>query len=100
MKPINFVSVGVAVTAGVATLILLFVPGVSDLLTFNNQNGLTILLGWITFLAAAALLVGIGNLLSVHLRKASALNLNLLYSLVFPLTFPLIVVMWSLNPFT
>lgn len=97
MKAINYVSVGVAVAAGVATLLLLFVPGVSELLTVNNQSGLGLLLGWVTVLAAVALLVGILNLLSVHLRKAGDLNLNSVYNIVFLITFAAVVFMWALS---
>lgn len=97
MKAINYVSLGVAVIAGVATLLLLFVPGVSDLLTLNNQNGLTLLLGWVTTLGAVALLVGILNLLSVHLRKAGDLNLSSVYNIVFLITFAAVLFMWALS---
>jgi len=97
VKAINYVSIGVAVAAGVATLLLLFVPGVSDLLTLNNQSGLTILLGWMTTLAGVALLVGILNLLSVHLRKAGDLNLNSVYNIVFLITFAAVIFMWALS---
>jgi hypothetical protein len=97
VKAINYVSLGVAVIAGVATLLLLFVPGVSDLLTLNNQNGLTLLLGWVTTLGAVALLVGILNLLSVHLRKAGDLNLSSVYNIVFLITFAAVLFMWALS---
>ena len=97
MKPLNIVSVVFAIAAGVATLVLLFVPLVSDLLTFDGKSGLTILLGWVTTLAAAALLVGLLNLLAVHFRKASAFNLNSIYSGIFLLTFVGILFIWTLG---
>jgi hypothetical protein len=95
VKVINYISLGIAVLAGVLTLVLL--PGVSDLLTFNNQNLLIILLGWMTTLAAVALLVGILNLLSVHLRKAGDLNLSSAYNIIFLITFAAVIFMWALS---
>lgn len=97
MKVLNYVSIAIALVAGVVTLLLLFIPAVSDGLTFENQSGLTILLGWVTTLTAVALLVGIANLFSVHLRKAGALNLNSIYSAVFLITFLAILFMWGLG---
>lgn len=97
MKVLNYVSLAVAFIAGVATLLLLFIPPVSEALTVDNQSGLTILLGWVTTLAAVALLVGILNLLSVHLRKASAFNLSSVYSGIFLITFLGIIFMWFLG---
>lgn len=97
MKALNYVSLAVAFIAGVATLLLLFIPAVSEALTVDNQSGLTILLGGVTTLVAVALLVGIANLFSVHLRKASALNLNSVYSGIFLITFLGILFMWLLG---
>jgi hypothetical protein len=93
VKAFNYVSLGVAVVAGVATLVLLFVPDE----TLGNIHGLTILLGWITTLASVALLIGILNLLSVHFRKASLLKLNSIYSGVFLLSFIAVMFMWVLS---
>ncbi len=63
------IPVVLAIAAGVATLFtLLWIPAAADLL-----------LDWAAFLAAAALLLGILNLLVVHGRRVSAGNL---YSLL------------------
>lgn len=97
MKVVNTVSVGLAVAAGVITLALLLVPFTAGLLTVNNQSGLTIVLGWVSMLSAVALLVGILNLFAVHFRKASALNLNSIYSFVFILAFIAVMFMWALG---
>ena len=97
MKAVNYVSLVFAVTSGVATLALLFWPDLAGALTVDNKNGLTLLLGWVTTLAAVALLVGILNLLSVHYRKASLLNLNSVYSFVFILVFVAVLFMWMLG---
>jgi len=96
VKALNYVSVAVALISGIATILLLFVVPVNAI-TFESQSGLTILLGWVTTLAAVALLVGIINLLSVHFNKAAALNLNSAYSLIFLLTFAVVMFMWFLG---
>lgn len=91
MKPINLVSVVIAVASGILTLLLLFFGadiGLADVLP--------ILLGWTTTLAAVALLVGVGNLVGVQFRKISALNLTSFYSVVFFIAFFGVLFMWML----
>lgn len=91
MKPINLVSVVIAVASGVITLLLLFFGA-----EIGFADALPILLGWTTTLAAVALLVGIGNLLGVQFRKISALNLTSFYSVVFFIAFFGVLFMWML----
>lgn len=67
------IPVTIAVTTGLATLLgLLLYPAVSDLF-----------LGWAAFLAGAALILGIFNLLGIHLRRTVDGNV---YSLVLVLS--------------
>lgn len=95
MKPINLVSLVIAVVSGVITLLLMFFgEQIGQLLEIDNP--LPVLLGWTTTLAAVALLVGIGNLVGVQFRKVSALNLNAFYAVVFFVAFFGVLGMWML----
>lgn len=91
MKPINLISLAVAVGSGLVTLVLMLVR-------FDPQSdfafALPTILDWATTLSAAALLVGIVNLLAVHFRKVSAFNLNSTYSLTFFIAFLGVLIMW------
>lgn len=94
MKPTNVISLSIAVGSGFLTLILMFVR-------FDPQGdlgdlalALPTLLDWVTTLSAAALLVGIANLLAVHFRKVSVFNLNSMYSVVFFVAFIGVLIMW------
>jgi hypothetical protein len=72
---------GIAVVAGVVTLALYFV---------NLPIGLdirTLLVEWVSTLAAVALLIGIVNLIAVHLRKVGTLAKGWVYSLILFVTF-------------
>jgi hypothetical protein len=91
VKPINLISVVIAVASGVITLLLMFF---GETLGFGDT--LPILLGWVTTLIAVALLVGVLNLIAVQGRKVSALNLNSAYSVVFFIAFFIVVLMWML----
>jgi hypothetical protein len=91
VKPINLISVVIAVASGVITLLLMFF---GETLGFGDT--LPILLGWVTTLIAVALLVGVLNLVAVQGRKVSALNLNSAYSVVFFIAFFIVVLMWML----
>ena len=67
------IPVAIAIIAGLATLLgLLVLPPLSNLI-----------LGWAAFLAAAALILGVINLLVIHVRRMTSGNL---YSLVLVLT--------------
>lgn len=67
------IPVTIAVTIGLATLLgLLLYPALSDLI-----------LGWAAFLAGAALILGILNLLGIHLRRTAEGNV---YSLILVLS--------------
>jgi len=95
VKPINLVSLVIAVASGVVTLLLMFFgEPISQLLGIDNP--LPALLGWTVTLAAVALLVGISNLVGVQFRKISALNLNSFYAVVFFIAFFGVLVMWLL----
>jgi hypothetical protein len=91
VKPINVVSLAIAVGAGLITLTLMLVrfePG-SDF-----AFALPTFLDWATTLSAAALLVGILNLLAVHFRKVSVFNLTSMYSIAFFVAFFGVLFMW------
>ena len=96
MKPNNILSLVVAVGSGLVTLGLMFIlqldPAGGNPLAFV----LSTILNWATTLAAAALLTGILNLISVHLRKASDLNVSSFYSIIFCLAFFGVIAMWAI----
>jgi hypothetical protein len=91
VKPINLISVVVAVASGVITLLLILF-GVA----FGFADILPIILGWVTTLIAVALLVGVLNLVAVQGRKVSALNLNSIYGVIFFVAFFSVIFMWML----
>ena len=95
MKPNNILSLVVAVGAGLITLGLMFLrPDPAS----NNSLALVLstILNWATTLAAAALLTGILNLISVHLRKAGDLTVSSFYSIIFCLAFFGVMAMWGI----
>lgn len=72
---------GIAVLSGLATLILYFV---------NLQLGLDVralLVEWVSILAAVALLLGVINLVAVHLRKVGTQAKGWVYSLILFVSF-------------
>jgi hypothetical protein len=91
VKPINLVSLTIAAGSGLITLLLMLVR-------FEPESdfafALPTLLDWVTTLSAAALIVGILNLLAVHFRKVSVFNLTSMYSITFFVAFFGVVVMW------
>lgn len=75
----------IAVLSGIATLVLYFV---------NLPPGLEVralLVEWVSTLAAVALLIGIINLIAVHLRKVSTLAKGWVYSLILFISFLVVV---------
>ena len=72
---------GIAVLSGITTLILYFV---------NLQLGLDVralLVEWVSILAAMALLLGVINLVAVHLRKVGTQAKGWMYSLILFVSF-------------
>ncbi|MBM4422098.1 MAG: hypothetical protein FJ030_01740 [Chloroflexi bacterium] len=84
-------AVPVAVVSGVVTLLAFFIR-VEPLTTV-----FPVLLQWAATLAAIALLAGIVNLMSVHIRKVSAFSAGWAYSAVLVIAFVFVIFMWLLG---
>lgn len=88
-SPFSIINAIIAISTGLVVLVGYFVPlfaGIRDLL-----------LQWAVILAAFALLVGVANLLLVHLKKMGTVKKGSIYSLVLWITFILTVVVVTLN---
>ena len=96
MKPSNVLPLLVAVGSGVVTLALFFVRGVI-VEGYNLSDGFSIILNWATTLMAITLLIGIGNLFAVHVRKVSDFSAGWPYSSVLLIAFIGTLVMWLLG---
>lgn len=88
-SPLSFINVIIAISAGVVVLAGYFIPALSEVRELFLQ--------WAVVLAAFALLVGIANLLMVHLKKMRQMKKGGLYSLILWVAFflTLVVVAWG-----
>ena len=89
--PLLIVNTVIAISAGVLVLIGYFIPG----LEFLGE----VLLQWAVILAGFALMVGMANLLSVHINRLRERQKTSIYSLVLVLAFVItLLVVWVGTP--
>jgi hypothetical protein len=88
-SPFSILNAVIAITTGVVVLVGYFVPFLADIRD--------LLLQWAVILAAFALLVGVANLLLVHLKRMGTVKKGSIYSLVLWIAFILTVVVVALN---